>query len=195
MRSNALPRSFYERPTLQVAQDLLGKLLVRVLESGQALVGRIVETEGYVGEDDPACHAHRGLTVRNVVMYGEPGHAYVYFTYGMHHMLNAVTERPGFPAAVLIRALEPMEGTDEMFRLRPKACVREDLMNGPGKICQAMAINRDLNGSDLCGHLLFIRRTRQERIRVVRTHRIGIREGREKLWRFYIAGHPCVSQK
>ncbi|GFP30982.1 DNA-3-methyladenine glycosylase, partial [Candidatus Hakubella thermalkaliphila] len=112
-----LPREFYQRPTLTVAQDLLGKCLIRRTEEG-LLVGKIVETEAYIGENDLACHASRGKTPRNEVMFGEAGHAYVYFTYGMFYCLNVVTEKKGFPAAVLIRSVEPMEGIKLMIKNR-----------------------------------------------------------------------------
>ena len=138
-----LPRSFYNRPTLTVARELLGARLVRILD-GVKLVGVISETEAYIGEDDLACHAKAGLTKRTAPMYGPPGHAYVYFTYGNHWMLNAVTEREGFPAAVLIRAIQPVEGVEVMLARRQG---RDTL--GPGKLCQAMGITQSENNADL----------------------------------------------
>ncbi|HXF86145.1 MAG TPA: DNA-3-methyladenine glycosylase [Anaerolineales bacterium] len=138
-----LPRSFYDRPTLRVARDLLGARLVRILD-GVKLVGLITETEAYIGEKDLGCHARAGRTPRTQVMYGEPGHAYVYFTYGNHWMLNVVTEREGFPAAVLIRAIQPVEGVEVMLRRRNG---RDTF--GPGKLCQAMGIGKGENGADL----------------------------------------------
>lgn len=138
-----LPRSFYNRPTLTVARDLIGARLVRVLD-GMKLAGLITETEAYISGKDLACHAKAGLTQRTKVMYGEPGHAYVYFTYGNHWMLNAVTEREGFPAAVLIRAIQPIEGVDVMLERR----MGRDTF-GPGKLCQAMGIGKGENGVDL----------------------------------------------
>ena len=136
-------RNFYGRPALQVARDLLGSRLVRILE-GIKLAGLITETEAYIGEEDLACHARAGRTPRTAVMYGEPGHAYVYFTYGNHWMLNIVTEREGFPAAVLIRAIHPVEGVEVILQRRQG---RDTL--GPGKLCQALGIDKDLNGVDV----------------------------------------------
>lgn len=138
-----LSRDFYDRPTLRVARDLIGARLVRILDR-QKLVGLITETEAYIGQKDLACHAKAGLTPRTAVMFGEPGHAYVYFTYGNHWMLNVVTEREGFPAAVLIRAIQPIEGIDVMLERRHG---RDTF--GPGKLCQALGITKSENGVDL----------------------------------------------
>jgi DNA-3-methyladenine glycosylase len=143
-----LRRAFFLRPTLEVARALLGRRLVRV-ERGRRISGWIVETEAYIGEQDLGCHAHVGRTPRNDVMWGPPGHAYVYFTYGMHWCLNVVTEPPGFPAAVLIRALEPVEGLPTIRRRRGDVPERR-LVDGPAKLCQALAVDRRLNGHDLC---------------------------------------------
>lgn len=137
------PHSFYNRPTLTVARELIGARLVRILDDAK-LVGHITETEAYIGEDDLACHAKAGLTKRTAPMYGPPGHAYVYFTYGNHWMLNAVTEKEGFPAAVLIRAIQPIEGIDLMMKRRQG---RDTL--GPGKLTQAMGITKSENNADL----------------------------------------------
>jgi len=143
-----LSRDFFTRDTLAVARDLLGQRLVRVLD-GARLSGRIVEVEAYVGEEDQACHARCGRTERNAPMYGPPGHAYVYFIYGMHHCLNVVTGEEGYPAAVLIRALEPLEGIEEM---RARRGDRPDvqLTSGPARLCQALDIDRQFDGADLC---------------------------------------------
>ncbi len=138
-----LPRKFYNRPTLTVARGLIGARLVRILD-GVKLVGIITETEGYIGEEDLACHAKAGRTPRTLPMYGPPGHAYVYFTYGNHWMLNAVTEREGFPAAVLIRAIWPIEGAEVMSARRGG---RDTF--GPGKLCQALGIGKSENNADL----------------------------------------------
>lgn len=142
-----LPSSFYRRPTLTVARDLLGRVLVRMLD-GQRLAGRISEVEAYVGETDLASHAARGPSPRNRAMYGPGGLAYVYLIYGMHHCLNVVTEHAGFPAAVLIRALEPLEGLATMQANRAGRPLRS-LADGPAKLCQALAIDRRLDGHDL----------------------------------------------
>ncbi len=137
------PREFYNHPTLTVARELIGSRLVRILD-GVKLVGLITETEAYIGEQDLACHARAGRTPRTQVMYGPPGHAYVYFTYGNHWMLNAVTEQEDFPAAVLIRAIQPIEGLQVMSERRNG---RDTF--GPGKLCQAMGITKSENGCDL----------------------------------------------
>ena len=155
-----LPRKFYDRPTEPVARELLGQRLVHLYQ-GRRLSGLITETEAYIGQDDLACHARFGLTPRSEVMFGPPGHAYVYFTYGMHWMLNVVTEAQGFPAAVLIRALLPDEGLDVMRVLRPRpARTPARLTDGPAKLAQALAIDKRLNGHDLCARAaeLFIER-------------------------------------
>ncbi len=142
--SCVLPREFYARPTLTVARELLGARLVRRLD-GIRLSGLITETEAYIGEEDLGCHARSGKTRRNAVMYGPPGHAYVYFTYGMHWCLNVVTEAVGFPAAVLIRAILPLEGLEILEQRR-----RGRDLNGPAKLTQALGVDGTLNGADLC---------------------------------------------
>lgn len=141
--NSSLSRNFYNRPTLTVARELIGARLVRILD-GVKLVGIISETEAYISQKDLACHAKAGRTARTAVIFGEPGHAYVYFTYGNHWMLNAVTERDGFPAAVLIRAIQPIEGADIMSVRRSG---RDTF--GPGKLTQAMGITKSENGVDL----------------------------------------------
>ena len=192
-----LDLSFYHQPTLQMARGLLGKQLVRVL-NGQRLSGLIVETEAYIGEADRACHASRGRTPRTEVMYGPPGHAYVYFIYGMHHCFNVVTEEEGFPAAVLVRALEPVEGLEWMRHHRPDRS-DDQLTNGPGKLCAALAIDRTLNGVDLCtSRVFFIEGGRTVADEEIATSpRIGIKSdevARNRPWRFYIKGNRCVSR-
>jgi DNA-3-methyladenine glycosylase len=156
-----LPRSFYARPTLAVARELLGQRLVHMV-AGRRLAGLITETEAYIGQDDLACHARFGRTPRSEVMFGPPGHAYVYFTYGMHWMLNLVTEPKGFPAAVLIRGLLPEEGLDEMLARRTArgAGQARGLADGPGKLAQALGIDGQMNGHDLCARdaRLFVER-------------------------------------
>lgn len=144
MTAPILPPEFYDRPTLTVARELLGMRLVRLLD-GVRLSGIITETEAYIGEEDQGCHAKAGLTPRTRIMYGPAGHAYVYFTYGMHWMLNAVTEREGFPAAVLLRAIQPVEGL-EMIRSNRNG----GDTNGPAKLTQALAIRKEFNGCSLC---------------------------------------------
>ncbi len=184
-----LPRSFYARPTLQVARDLLGCRLVRIFE-GQRLSGIITETEAYIGEEDKASHAAVGRTERNAVMYGPPGYAYVYLIYGVHHCLNVVTEAEGFPAAVLIRALRPVEGVVLMRRHRRNA-PDVHLTDGPGKLCQALAIDLSLNGVDMVdGDVLFIERGEPvPDAQVQTTPRVGVRGDERAVsapWRFVV---------
>jgi DNA-3-methyladenine glycosylase len=146
---SALQRDFYERPALDVARDLLGCRLVR-MQSDERLAGLILETEAYQGEEDLGCHASAGRTPRTSVMYGPPGHAYVYFTYGMHWLLNAVTDGEGTAAAVLIRAMLPVEGIDRMTENRPYKAGKRGWTDGPAKLTQALAIEREFNTLDLC---------------------------------------------
>ena len=143
-----LQREFFAQPTLMVASALLGTRLVR-LQEGQRIAGRIIEAEAYIGESDLGCHAHAGRTPRTAVMYGPPGFAYVYFTYGMHWMLNFVTEAEGSPAAVLVRAIQPLEGL-EIIAARRKGRPQAEWTDGPAMICQALRIDGRLNGTDLC---------------------------------------------
>ena len=170
--SAALPRAFFTRATHLVARSLLGARLVRI-DRGRRLSGVIVEAEAYIGEADLGCHARSGRTARNAVMFGEPGHAYVYFTYGMHWMLNVVTEAEGRPAAVLLRAIWPMEGVAAMRRRRG----RQPLADGPGKLCQALGIDGRLNGLDLCrpGARLFFEKGKAfAEADIVRGPRVGL---------------------
>jgi DNA-3-methyladenine glycosylase len=190
-----LSRSFYEQPTLEVARQLLGKYLVRKHPDGTT-VGRIVETEAYVGPQDKACHASRGRTPRTEIMFGPAGHAYVYFVYGFHHMLNIVTERVGFPAAVLIRAVEPVAGVALMKKRRSVELPR-NLASGPGKLCEAFAVDRTLNGSDLCGRILYIRDDNEPAPEIRVRPRIGVDYAgawKHKLWRFLVKGNEFVSK-
>lgn len=210
----ALPASFYARSTLEVARDLLGKVLVHDTPQGTA-AGVIVEVEAYIGEDDPACHAAPGPTRRNAPLYGPPGLAYVYFNYGVHWLVNAVTEAEGSPAAVLIRALDPIEGID-LMRARRAPRRREqrevaaaatlsarhwqgkdaDLCRGPGNLTRALAITGVQNHASLSDGPLRIERRRTPRLAtlpVAWSSRIGIRVGQDRPWRAYLAGHPAVS--
>lgn len=190
-----LRRPFYRRDTVRVARELLGKVLVRRLGDTR-LEGIIVETEAYRGHDDAASHAYRGPTRRNQVMFGEPGHAYVYFTYGMHYCLNVTTEPLGQPGAVLIRAVQPIKGIAEMKRRRRTERVK-DLSNGPAKLTQAFVVDKELNGHDLTSgeELYVIKPSHAERARVSVTTRIGIRTSAEKPWRFFIEDNPFVSKR
>ena len=193
-----LPRAFYDRVTLAVARDLVGKVLVRRTADGVA-AGMIVETEAYIGETDPACHAASGLTRRNAPLYGDPGRAYVYFTYGMHCLFNAVAERRGFPAAVLVRALEPLDGEQVMRRrrVRPQAPVH-DLCRGPGNLARALGITLADNRTDLTqvparGAGLWIEDRGLDIGAVEWTPRIGIRVGADRAWRCFVRGSGAVS--
>ncbi len=187
-----LPRSFYARPTLTVASDLLGKYLVYHSPHGR-LSARLVEVEAYIGDRDPACHAFRGRTERNAVMFGSPGFSYIYFVYGMHYCLNFVTEEEGIAAAVLIRAAEPEEGVEIMKRLSPRSS-HGDLLTGPGRICRAFGLTREQNGLDLTGDRLYVEDRGECEIKIVQTTRIGIRAGNHLPWRFYDSGSPAVSK-
>jgi DNA-3-methyladenine glycosylase len=194
--SMKLARDFYEQPTVKVAQQLLGKYLVRVHPDGVAM-GMILETEAYVGLEDKASHASRGPTRRNAIMFGPAGFAYVYLIYGVHYCLNAVTEQEEYPAAVLIRATQPCEGIDLMRARRRKQDVRL-LANGPGNLCQAFGIKRCLNGIDLCGDVLFVEDLGASPADIVVTTRVGVEYAgpwKDMPWRFYIAGHPGVSKR
>jgi DNA-3-methyladenine glycosylase len=194
-----LPRSFYRPSAKAVAPRLLGHLLVRRAPEGLC-GGIIVETEAYL-HNDPACHAFRGPTARNRSMFGPGGHAYVYFIYGNHYCFNAVCGPAGVGEAVLVRALDPWLGLPILQANRPVAPAR-GLTNGPAKVCQAMAIDRRLDGVDLCcaASPVFVARNPQRAAylqrcgRVARSPRIGITQAAERLLRFYLAGHPAVSR-
>lgn len=192
-RSRLLSREFFARDTVKVANDILGKQLVRV--KGKArMTGRIVEVEAYRGSDDPASHAFRGPTPRNAPMFGEPGHAYVYFTYGNHYCLNVTTQVGGKPGAVLIRAIEPLRGLSVMRRLRPNV-PELALTNGPGKLTKALGIDKALNEVDMTRPgPLFIVDAEDVSFEIARSARIGIREGKDRLWRFYISGNRYLSR-
>ncbi|MCD4738541.1 MAG: DNA-3-methyladenine glycosylase [Anaerolineae bacterium] len=194
-----LPREFYARATLTVAKELLNKQLVRLLH-GERLAGRIVEVEAYIGAGDQASHAHCGKTKRNAAMFGPPGHAYVYLIYGIHHCLNFVTATEGYPAAVLIRALEPITGLTTQWRLRGPKRSPQELTNGPGKLCQALAIDRRFDQADLCVPQSTLWVEDADVIhasRLVATPRIGVTgdaRARNVLWRFFIRDNTWVSR-
>jgi len=187
-------RRFYERDVVDVARDLLGKLLVREVE-GKRLVGRIVEVEAYRGRDDPASHAYRGRTKRNEVMFGKPGLAYIYLAYGVNWCLNITSEPEGEPAAVLIRAVEPLEGIEEMMANRQVSNLK-NLTNGPGKLTKAFKIDGSLNGWDVTkGEILYIvYPDEEEEFEIGVSARIGIKVGLDKPWRFFIKNNPFVSR-
>ena len=187
----ALPRSFYTRPTLEVARDLLGKELLWKGAEGP-MGGTIVEVEAYLGAADPASHAFRGETARNRSMFGDAGHAYVYFTYGMHHCLNVVTESAGTPHAVLLRALFPTTGIARWRAARPDLPLAK-IASGPGRICRALGLTRAHDGLDLTRSALIVRPGRGEPGPIAQGPRIGIRLARAAPYRFWLAGHPAVS--
>lgn len=185
-----LPRSFYERGTVNVARDLLGQVLVH-----GPTAGIIVETEAYLGGDDLASHSAAGITDRTRVIFGPPGHAYVYFSYGMHDCLNIVAELAGTPGCVLIRALEPIEGLDVMRARRPKARTDRDLTSGPGKLTQALGITRNHYGVDLTsGDLVVLARQASAPFEIIVTPRIGITKCAGLPLRFLINGNRFVSR-
>lgn len=196
-----LTRPFFALDTLTVARDLLGRRLVHVVD-GQRVSGLIVETEAYIGEEDEASHANPGPTERNASMYAPPGHAYVYLIYGMYHCFNIVTERAGFPAAVLIRALEPLEGLEAMRRRRGRVGARDvtKLTSGPGRLCQALAIDRQHDGMDLCARQaeLFLESgdpvPDEAVMRGSRVNVAGDEAAVEARWRFYVRANPHVSR-
>ena len=201
--SGKLPRAFYDRPTLDVAGDLIGKVLVHN-RRGVRTSGVIVEVEAYIGESDPASHAAPGPTRRNAIMYGEAGHAYVYLNYGIHCLVNVVTEGSQSPAAVLIRALEPREGIAVMRRRRARAMTGRpafdgrswpdsELCRGPGNLTMAMGITLAENHLDLTGDRLFVEDHGRFDGTLTWSPRIGIRVGTERPWRVYAAGNPAVS--
>lgn len=189
--TSKLGPEFFNRPTLTVAQELLGTVLVRKINRN-LLSGMIVETEAYIGEDDPASHAYRGMTPRNKLMYGPAGFAYIYFIYGNHFCLNFVTEPEGFPAAVLIRALQPLAGLEQMLENRWSAKNQAQLCNGPGKLCQALQIDQKLNGISLASSQLFLVAGNSAG-QIGNSPRIGITQGQERKWRYYIKNNVYVS--
>ncbi len=200
-----LDRDFYNRDSIIVAKELLGKILIHEI-NGKRISARIVETEAYMGVIDKAAHSYGGKrTPRVEVMYGEPGHSYVYLIYGMYNCFNVVTGPKGVPQAVLIRALEPVEGLDSMAYNRYQKPYHElnkkqitGLTSGPGKLCRAFLIDKGLNGEDLCGRRLYVEDGKTGVFSTVESRRVGIdyaEEARDFLWRFYIEGNPYVSVK
>lgn len=193
MKEKVLPRHFYERDTKTVARDILGHILVHDTVQG-TLRGVIVEAEAYFGQSDLASHASRGMTKRNAVMFGDAGRAYIYLNYGMHYLLNVVTEKRGVAGAVLIRALEPVEGDELMFD-NGKAKSRVELTNGPGKLTKAFGIDQKFNGKSLIESNLFIIEGRKDNFHIKAAPRIGISVAQDSLLRYYIEGNPFVSRK
>lgn len=193
-------RKYFSRKTLVVAKSLIGAYL-RHLTSDGPVGGIIVEAEAYVSYGDPGCHAFNGITPRNKVMFGPPGHVYTYFTYGNHWMFNVVTEKESLGCAVLIRALDPVEGLEIMRERRPKTRKDIDLTNGPGKLCAAMGIGQEQYGLDLLESdlriyvpdAIFRRNYIKRHGGIVQTMRIGLTGGADLLYRFFLQNHPCVS--
>lgn len=190
-----LPVSFYSRPTLEVLTDLIGMVLVHRSHEGTTS-GVIVEAEAYRGEDDPASFASRGRTKKSEMLYGEPGKAFVYVCYGTHLLLNVVTEEKDFPAAVLIRAVEPLGGIS-LMKVRRRTQDLQNLCSGPAKLCQAFSIDLSLNSVSVYSSRspLLLKRGDKKGIELAWSPRIGIREGKERLWRASIKGSPYVSVK
>jgi DNA-3-methyladenine glycosylase len=191
-----LSRLFYSRSALDVASDLLGKVLVRRLEN-RVLAGKIVETEAYVGPHDLACHASKGYTPRTSIMFGPPGYVYVYMIYGFYFCMNVVTERRGYPAAVLIRAVEPLENLDLMRELRNNPVRETNIASGPGKLCMAMSIDKQLNGANLLGATIWIEDRKLDPGPIGTSPRIGVDyagDYKNKPWRFFVDGCPHVSR-
>lgn len=190
MSDGVLPRSFYARRTVDVAKDLLGKILRH-----RDVAGIIVETEAYLGGDDLASHSARGLTDRTRVIYGPPGHAYVYLIYGMYECLNIIAEPDGVAGCVLIRAIEPVDGIDLMRQRRPSAKKPKDLASGPGKLTLALGITRALNGSDVTSGPLTVHEPEvPPRFNIETSPRIGITACADWPLRFTISGNPYVSR-
>lgn len=200
-----LGREFYDRDSVIVAKELLGKVLVHEMD-GQRISAKIVETEAYMGVEDKAAHSYGGRrTPRVEVMYGGPGFSYVFFVYGMHYCFNIVTREEGNPQAVLIRAAEPVEGLEPMAQNRFRKTWQQltksqinGLTNGPGKLCGALAIDRSLNGEDLCGRTLYVEEGNRETLNIVSAKRVGIDyagEAKDYPWRFYIENNKYVSVK
>jgi DNA-3-methyladenine glycosylase len=188
-----LDRPFFARYTPDVAEDLLGCLLVRRI-GRRRISGRIVEVEAYRGSDDPASHSYRRATTRSSVMFGEAGHVYMFFSYGNHWCLNFTAEQAGEPGGVLIRALEPVEGVAEMVKNRGLSELQR-LANGPGKLTQALAIDGGFNGEDLVTSKRIYVVDKEEAVPVMASPRIGISKAKELPWRFFVEGSPFISKR
>ena len=195
MKYIALDKAFYAQDTIHLAKALLGKILVHNSIEG-ITSGIIVEVEAYKGKLDPASHTFRGETKRNKIMFGEAGHAYIYFTYGMHYCFNVTAGPIGIGEGILIRALEPIEGIDLMKNRRRKSNLK-DLCNGPAKLVQAMGIMKNMYGEDLTkGSLIICKNNKSSNyIEIIETTRVGIKEGSDLLFRFYIKNNNFISKK
>lgn len=194
IKATKLNRSFYRRPTLQVASDIIGKYIVYETPKGR-MSARIVEVEAYIGMNDPACHGAVGQTLRNKVMFGDGGYVYIYFIYGMYYCLNFVTEKPGFPSAILLRAAEPMQGIDIMLKNSPKGQNINRILSGPGKFCRAFGLTTKQNGLDLTNKTIYLEELFDPPVKIVRTERIGVKKGKNLLYRFYDSSSNSISEK
>ena len=189
-----LKKQFYEQPTLDLAEQLLGKIFVRTLPGNIQLKAKIVETEAYFGQHDEACHAWRGITPRNQIMFQMPGTMYVYFSYGCHYLLNIVSEPVNCAGAVLIRAMEPVEGTSFMEEHRGTRIIT-NLMSGPGKLTRALAIDCSANGKDLFSEEFFLENAPPIPAAMIGTStRVGISKSRELPWRKFMINNPHISK-
>lgn len=192
--SNSLPRKFFEIPALELASKLIGCLLVSRIND-EYTAGLIVETEAYLSANDPASHAARGRTPRTAIQWGPPGFTYVYLIYGMYHCMNIVSDSEGTAGCVLLRALEPIHGLETMRLRRPHAKNDFQLCNGPGKLTAALGVKRQHNGIDLTQELLFVcNHEKNQNFDVSQSSRIGLTEGLELPYRFYVNGNPFVSR-
>jgi len=197
--SGLLKKSFYQRPTLDVARDLLGKYILLIAKHGSQkkkvnfTLSRIVETEGYCGTD-PASHSSKGLTPRCAPMFGDPGKAYVYLIYGMYKMLNFVTEKKGHPGAVLIRAVEPILGEEAMARRRNGVQKKVNWTSGPGKLTQALGVEMNHNQASLLGPLFYVLDFGDQPKEVYVSPRVGIKEAKSFYWRFFVNNNSFVSR-
>lgn len=195
MEHKPIEKSFFNRDTIKVAKELLGKLLFRKIGKNKYIIGKIVEVEAYMGDHDPACHAFQKTTGRSSTLYEEGGTIYVYFIYGNYYCFNIVTEKKGIGSAVLVRGVEPIEGFDFMKKFRPNVKNIYELTNGPSKFCLAFNIDKKYNGKKLSGNGIFVAYPlKNEKINIVTTKRIGIVKGAELPYRFFIKDNPFVTK-
>jgi DNA-3-methyladenine glycosylase len=187
--------NFFKRDTIKVSKELLGKVLVRKIDKNSYLSAKIVEVEAYIGEHDPACHAYQKVSGRSSVLYEDGGTIYVYFIYGNYYCFNIVTETKGIGCAILIRAVEPLEGIEIMKEFRPNIKKIQDLTNGPSKFCLAFDIDKRFNNKKLSQNGIFISNPlKNEKFEIKTTKRIGIKKGEHYLYRFFIKDNPYVTK-
>jgi DNA-3-methyladenine glycosylase len=195
-KAKPLLRRFFDRDPRDVAQDLLGKLLIR-RQGARIMAGRVVETEAYMGVTDAAAHSAAGITTRNAVLFGPPGYAYVYMIYGFYFCLNVVTDHPEYPSAVLVRAIEPLKNTNLMRALRGHPKLDTGIGSGPGKLCRALSIDKRLNGEDFEGTIIWVEDRHFKPETICTSPRVGVDYAgvyKDKPWRFYVDGNPHVSR-